>query len=65
MWWNDSMISAAMRLLDYNLRDGVLDFKEWAGAFRFVRNGCGNLLCAWALSHTQASWCVSLHVVFP
>ena len=33
MWWNDSMISAAMRLLDYNFRDGVLDFKEWAGAF--------------------------------
>jgi hypothetical protein len=33
MWWNDSMISAAMRLLDYNFRDGVLDFKEWSGAF--------------------------------
>ena len=56
MWWNDSMISAAMRLLDYNFRDGVLDFKEWAGAFRFLRKErVAICLCAWALSHTLAS----------
>lgn len=30
IYWNDCMISAAMRLLDFNCKDGVLDFKEWA-----------------------------------